>query len=48
MEKYLKTIEVLEERIISLEKELAFEKQASDAWFEEVQELKKMYEPQGK
>ena len=46
MEKYVKTIEVLESRIIQLEKELEETRTCRDIWFDECQELKKKYEPE--
>ena len=46
MEKYIKTIEILEERVIWLEKELEEQKRLRDVWFDRYQELKKKYEPE--
>ena len=44
MEKYIKTIAILEERVIELEKALVAQKARTDLWFDECQELKKKYE----
>lgn len=44
MVKYVKTIEILEERVIELEKALETQKARTDLWFDECQELKKKYE----
>ena len=46
MEKYIKTIEILEERVIDLEKALKAERERTSIWYGEYQELKKKYEPE--
>lgn len=46
MEKYIKTIAILEERVIELEKALVAQKASTDLWYDEYQELKKKYEPE--
>lgn len=46
MEKYIKTIEVLAQRVIDLEKALRDARIHRDMWFDRYQELKKKYEPE--
>lgn len=48
MEKYIKTIEVLAQRVIDLEKALSDARIHRDMWFDKCQELKKKYEPENK